>query len=53
MPCFIPVEVYEIYGRPNPFKIGTLVVNLIILGYLVKRRLDKRAELARAILDRS
>ncbi len=50
---FIPVEVYEIFERPNPLKIGTLVVNLIILWYLVKRRLDKRAEHAHAILDRS
>ncbi len=50
---FIPVEVYEIVHRPNLLKVGTLVVNLIILWYLVKRRLDKRAGERHAILQRS
>jgi uncharacterized membrane protein (DUF2068 family) len=50
---FIPVEVYEILDRPNPFKVATLIANVIVLWYLLKRVLDKRAEHHRAILPQS
>jgi len=51
---FIPLEIFEIVMRPNAVKVGTLVGNVLILGYLVKREYDKRAEWrGRAILDRS
>lgn len=39
---FIPVEVFEIVMRPNPLKVATLVANVVILWYLLKRLLDKR-----------
>jgi uncharacterized membrane protein (DUF2068 family) len=41
---FIPVEVFEIAMRPNPFKVATLVANVVILWYLLKRLTDKRRE---------
>ncbi len=50
---FIPLEIFEIVHRPNPLKIGTLIANVIILRYLLKRLFDKRAQQRRAILDRS
>jgi uncharacterized membrane protein (DUF2068 family) len=50
---FIPVEVYEIASRPNPLKAGTLLANILILWYLLKRLLDKRAQERRAILSQS
>ncbi len=50
---FIPLEVYEIALRPNPFKVGTLVCNIVILGYLLKRLLDNRAHHRQAILHQS
>lgn len=50
---FIPFEIYECLTRPNPIKLGSLVGNLIILWYLLKRLFDKRAEERRAILQRS
>jgi uncharacterized membrane protein (DUF2068 family) len=39
---FIPFEVYEMTTRPGFLKAGTLVVNLAILWYLLKRLFDKR-----------
>ena len=50
---FIPFEVYECLTRPNPIKLGSLIVNLVILWYLLKRLFDKRAEEHRAILQPS
>lgn len=50
---FIPLEVYECVTRPNPIKLGSLIANLVILWYLLKRLFDKRAERRRAILHRS
>lgn len=50
---FIPFEVYECLTRPNPIKLASLIGNLIILWYLLKRLFDKRAEERRAILQRS
>jgi len=40
---FIPVEIFEITQRPNPIKILTLVANILVLWYLVKRLVDKRS----------
>ncbi|HLG72463.1 MAG TPA: DUF2127 domain-containing protein [Chloroflexota bacterium] len=50
---FIPFEAYELATRPNFWKAGTLVINLAILVYLVRRELGKRAERRRAILHQS
>jgi len=50
---FIPVEIFEIVMRPNPVKVLTLVANVLVLWYLLKRMFDKRAERRRAILQQS
>ena len=50
---FIPLEVYEMALRPNFFKLGSLIVNLVILWYLLKRLLDKRRVQSPAILQQS
>jgi uncharacterized membrane protein (DUF2068 family) len=39
---FVPLEVFEIARRPGAIRIGALVVNLAIVGYLVAR-LRRRA----------
>ena len=39
---FIPLEVYELWHRPGPAKAAALVLNLVIVGYLVWRRLEAR-----------
>jgi uncharacterized membrane protein (DUF2068 family) len=41
---FIPVEIYEIVSRPNPIKVLTLIANVLILWYLLKRLLEKRSK---------
>lgn len=33
----VPVEVYEIYRHPTGVKIGVLLLNIVVLGYLVYR----------------
>jgi uncharacterized membrane protein (DUF2068 family) len=33
----VPVEVYEIYHRPTPIKVLVLIINLAIVGYLLRR----------------
>jgi uncharacterized membrane protein (DUF2068 family) len=50
---FIPIELYECLTHPNPIKLGSLVGNVIILWYLLKRLFDKRAEHRHAILPQS
>lgn len=35
---FMPFEVFEIYRRPTPFRIATLVLNAAIAAYLVKSK---------------
>ena len=45
---FLPWELYEIWKRPDWFRVGLLVVNLIVLAYLVwwlRRRKKPAAEL--------
>jgi uncharacterized membrane protein (DUF2068 family) len=44
--CLVPVEIYEIYERVTPVRIGILVINLIIVAFLIhhvrlKRRIAK------------
>jgi uncharacterized membrane protein (DUF2068 family) len=39
----VPVEVYEIYRHPSAVKVGVLVINLGIVGYLVYRIRSKKA----------
>ena len=41
---FIPVEIYEITMRPNPFKVATLIANIVILWYLLRRLAKKHRE---------
>lgn len=41
---FIPIEILEITGRPTPIKVGTLVINLAILVYLIRQLQAKRAQ---------
>jgi len=50
---FIPLEIFEMLTRRNPIKIASLVGNLIILWYLLKRLFEKRAQQRRAILGQS
>ena len=49
---FIPIEIYEIASRPDLLKVGSLVANIVILWYLLKRMSDKRAQ-RQAILGQS
>jgi len=44
---FIPFELFEMVVQPTPWKAATLVANLIILWYLLRRVLGKRQ--ARAV----
>ena len=39
----IPVEIYEIYRHPSAVKVGVLVINIAIVGYLIDRIRNKRA----------
>lgn len=48
---FIPLELFELAVRPMPLKALTLAANLLILGYLLRRLLGKRAAERRAILQ--
>ena len=42
---FIPFEIYEIVQKPSPVRIGVLVLNLAITGYLIWRiRTERRGE---------
>lgn len=41
---FVPLELFELLRRPLPFKLLTLLANILVLIYLLKRLLDKRAE---------
>ena len=38
----IPLEVYELWRRPGPAKAAALVLNVVIVAYLVWRRLEAR-----------
>ena len=39
----IPVEIYEIYRHPSAVKVGVLVINIAIVGYLIDRIRNKSA----------
>ena len=39
---FIPLEAYEMWRHPGPAKAAALVLNLVIVAYLVWRRLEAR-----------
>ncbi|HEY0263841.1 MAG TPA: DUF2127 domain-containing protein [Granulicella sp.] len=32
---FLPLEIYELFRRPDWFRLGLLLINLAVLGYLV------------------
>lgn len=38
---FIPVEVYEVWHRTTPSRIWLLVINLVVVGYLVMRVMQR------------
>ncbi|HTS19135.1 MAG TPA: DUF2127 domain-containing protein [Verrucomicrobiae bacterium] len=38
---FIPVEVYELHRRMTPSRIWLLVINLVVVGYLVMRVMQR------------
>lgn len=41
--CLVPLEIYEIYERVTPIRIGILVINLIIVAFLIHHvRLKRR-----------
>jgi uncharacterized membrane protein (DUF2068 family) len=40
----VPVELYEIYRHPGPMKVLILVINIAVVGYLVHRIRNQRAE---------
>ena len=42
----VPIEVYELVARPSLWKAGGILINLVIVGYLV-RGLRRRVGLAR------
>jgi uncharacterized membrane protein (DUF2068 family) len=35
---FLPIEIDEIIRRPTVFKVGALLINLLIIGYLIWRK---------------
>jgi uncharacterized membrane protein (DUF2068 family) len=39
---FIPLEIYELTRKVSPLKIGTLVLNIAIAGYLIVRLKQKK-----------
>lgn len=42
--AFLPYEIWEMVHRPSPVKALTIIINVLIVGYLVLRYLRKRAE---------
>jgi uncharacterized membrane protein (DUF2068 family) len=42
----VPVELYEIYLHPSPLKVLVLIINIAVVGYLLYRIRDERADLS-------
>ena len=40
---FLPVEIYELARHPSAGKVGILVINLALVGYLIRRIRDGRS----------
>jgi len=40
---FLPVEIYELVRHPSAGKVGILVINLALVGYLIRRIRDGRS----------
>jgi len=40
---FLPVEIYELARHPGAGKVGLLVINLALVGYLIRRIRDGRS----------
>jgi len=40
---FLPVEIYELVRHPSAGKVGILVINLVLVGYLIRRIRDGRS----------
>jgi uncharacterized membrane protein (DUF2068 family) len=40
---FLPVEIYELARHPSAGKVGVLVINLVMVGYLIRRIRDGRS----------
>ena len=32
---FLPIEIYEIFRRPDGFKVAVLAINIIVVAYLI------------------
>ena len=47
----VPLEIYEIHRHPTAAKIGVLVINLAIVGYLVYRIRREGTELGQEKRD--
>ncbi|MGH2469789.1 MAG: DUF2127 domain-containing protein [Chloroflexota bacterium] len=45
---FLPFEGYELFRHVSLVKVGTLVINLLILAYLIRRYQRKQRERTRA-----
>jgi uncharacterized membrane protein (DUF2068 family) len=50
--AFLPYEVYELVRHPTVFKVVILVVNVLIVGYLARRRFLPRRDFGRAYWQR-
>ena len=49
--AFLPYELFEIVRQPTWFKVAALGVNLVIVGYLTRRRLRPRGPKRYALRD--
>jgi uncharacterized membrane protein (DUF2068 family) len=50
--AFLPYEVYELIRHPTAFRAVILLVNVLIVGYLARRRLEPRRDFERAYWQR-
>jgi uncharacterized membrane protein (DUF2068 family) len=46
--AFLPLEMYEIVRRPDWFRVGIMVVNLLVLAYLLWLLQRKKEKLGTA-----
>ncbi len=41
---FLPIEIYELFKKPTPLRVGMLLLNIVVVAYLVIRLKKKTAE---------
>jgi len=46
---FIPIEIYELCARFGWGKVVTLLLNVVIVAYLVRRRVEERSSVRRRV----